>query len=463
MAGYLGAIPVPQATQNRESFTALANQTSFATAGYTVGFVDAFLNGVRLNTADITASNGSDIVLASGAAVNDILDVISYATFEINAQTFTGTTTMTDVVATSLDISGNIDIDGITNLDVVDIDGAVNIATTALVTGVLTTTAATVFNGGFASNAASSINSTTNTPVIIKSTASTGGYAELQVGANGATIGYLGSGESLVSGAAADLTLRAQANLLFGSGGGSERMRLSNLGQVNIRKGSAAIVTPLQFDGLVIQNTDATGIRIISDQGNSNVGHAGIGVDNGALTISAKGQISFDTGFLPSDQLYTGRVERFNIASGGDVTVKTGDLIFGTAGKGVVLGATTNVAANTLDDYEFGTWTPSPATTSGSVTVASGAIGKYVKVGKQVTLFFQFVISNTGNASGALYVNGKPFAQNNNQYYPGTVRVRSNATGNGVSELDKGDGLIYLYGSAIHVSTYHGSITYMTA
>jgi hypothetical protein len=157
MAGYLGAIPVPQATQNRESFTASADQTSFATAGYTVGFVDTFLNGVRLNTADFTATNGSDIVLAANAAVNDILDVISYATFEVNAQTFTGTTTLTDVVAASLDISGNIDIDGITNLDVVDIDGAVNMATTALVTGVLTTTAATVFNGGFAANQESSI------------------------------------------------------------------------------------------------------------------------------------------------------------------------------------------------------------------------------------------------------------------------------------------------------------------
>jgi len=53
----------------------------------------------------------------------------------------------------SLDISGNIDVDGTTNLDAVDIDGAVNMATTALITGVLTTTAATVFNGGFASNA----------------------------------------------------------------------------------------------------------------------------------------------------------------------------------------------------------------------------------------------------------------------------------------------------------------------
>ena len=57
----------------------------------------------------------------------------------------------------SLDISGDIDVDGTTNLDIVDIDGAVNMATTALVTGVLTTTAATVFNGGFASNSASTI------------------------------------------------------------------------------------------------------------------------------------------------------------------------------------------------------------------------------------------------------------------------------------------------------------------
>jgi hypothetical protein len=71
--------------------------------------------------------------------------------------TFTGT-----VVATSLDISGDIDVDGTTNLDVVDIDGAVDMASTLLVTGVLTTTAATVFNGGFASNAASTIATTDN-------------------------------------------------------------------------------------------------------------------------------------------------------------------------------------------------------------------------------------------------------------------------------------------------------------
>mgnify|MGYP003647880431 FL=1 len=141
MSGYIGSTPVPQATQHRESFTATAGQTSFATAGYTAQFVDVYLNGVHLSPADVTATNGSDVVLAA-CLVNDIVDVISYSAFEVNAQTFTGTTTLTGdlLLGANFDVTGNAVIDG-----------------TALVTGVLTTTAATVFNGGFAANAASTI------------------------------------------------------------------------------------------------------------------------------------------------------------------------------------------------------------------------------------------------------------------------------------------------------------------
>ena len=160
MSGYIGSTPVPQATQHRESFTCTEGQTTFNTAGYTAQFVDVYLNGSHLSPADFTATNGSDVVLGVAASADDVCDIISYTPFEVAAQTFTGTTTMTDVVAATLDISGNIDIDGTTNLDVVDIDGAVNMATTALVTGVLTTTAATVFNGGFASNGNSTVGGT---------------------------------------------------------------------------------------------------------------------------------------------------------------------------------------------------------------------------------------------------------------------------------------------------------------
>tara|TARA_R110000737_G_scaffold148890_1_gene178340 strand:+ start:1407 stop:2357 length:951 start_codon:yes stop_codon:yes gene_type:complete len=85
MSGYIGTQPVPQATQTRDAFTATANQLSFPTGGYTPGFLDVFLNGVKLAAADYTATNGSDVILATGAALNDILEVVAYTTFQISS------------------------------------------------------------------------------------------------------------------------------------------------------------------------------------------------------------------------------------------------------------------------------------------------------------------------------------------------------------------------------------------
>jgi hypothetical protein len=96
--------------------------------------------------ANITIPAGDTKVVYSDGAGAGAAFVDAFASINVGALT-----------GTSLDISGDIDVDGTANLDVVDIDGAVDMASTALVTGVLTTTAATVFNGGFASNAASTI------------------------------------------------------------------------------------------------------------------------------------------------------------------------------------------------------------------------------------------------------------------------------------------------------------------
>jgi len=79
MAGYLGTIPVPQSTQARHSYTATASQTTFNTSGYTAGFVDVYLNGVKLvDGTDFTATNGSDVVLTTGASASDVLDVVIF-------------------------------------------------------------------------------------------------------------------------------------------------------------------------------------------------------------------------------------------------------------------------------------------------------------------------------------------------------------------------------------------------
>jgi hypothetical protein len=84
MSGYIGNAPVPQATQTRQTFTATSGQTSFATAGYTAGFVDVYMNGVRLvDGTDFTATNGSDVVLTSGAATSDIIDVLMFTAVDL--------------------------------------------------------------------------------------------------------------------------------------------------------------------------------------------------------------------------------------------------------------------------------------------------------------------------------------------------------------------------------------------
>ena len=97
MSGYIGTQPVPQSTQTRETFTATASQTSFATGGYQAGYIDVFLNGVKLvDGTDFTATNGSDVVLTTGAASGDTLEVVAYTAFTVADQTFTGDIVMSD-------------------------------------------------------------------------------------------------------------------------------------------------------------------------------------------------------------------------------------------------------------------------------------------------------------------------------------------------------------------------------
>ena len=101
------------ATYTRTSFTATASQTTF-TVNYAVGYVQVYLNGVLLNGTDYTATNGTTVVLATGAASGDIVETVAFNIVNIGTvanisggsagvlpyQTGSGTTSFTAVGTT---------------------------------------------------------------------------------------------------------------------------------------------------------------------------------------------------------------------------------------------------------------------------------------------------------------------------------------------------------------------------
>jgi hypothetical protein len=120
-------------TSSRGSFTATAGQTSFATTGYDSGYIDVYLNGVKLiESTDFTATDGVNFVLTTGAALNDTLDYVAYGTFNL-ADVYTKTVSDArylpltgGTVSGGLVVSGNLTVSGTTvtvnstTLDVAD-------------------------------------------------------------------------------------------------------------------------------------------------------------------------------------------------------------------------------------------------------------------------------------------------------------------------------------------------------
>ena len=70
-------------TAERQEYVATSGQTNFS-ATYDVGFVDVYLNGVKLiPTTDFTATDGATIILATGAVAGDNVSIIAYGAFEL--------------------------------------------------------------------------------------------------------------------------------------------------------------------------------------------------------------------------------------------------------------------------------------------------------------------------------------------------------------------------------------------
>ena len=126
----------------------------------------------------------------------------------------------------------------------------------------------------------------------------------------------------------------------------------------------------------------------------------------------------------------------------GNVTLSTGNLVIGTAGKGVDFSITSHPAGMTselLADYEEGTWTPAVGNQTVVGTFSSN--GTYTKIGRQV--FFRgqvFGSTSIAGASGS-FIGGLPYTSTASGTGSGTV---ANQTAGAIIFIGPGDTNVYI-------------------
>ena len=393
MAGYVGNIPVPQGTQTRQTFTATASQTSFPTIGYTAGFIDVYLNGVKLlDTVDYAATNGSDVVLTTGAALNDILEVTIFDTFTTAGTSFTNPTFI-DTATVSGDTTATVTLKNNTEEDT---DGGRE--------------STIIFSGEQSGGEISTL---------AEIEAAHDGTADDQKGDLIFKTNDGSDGTSPTEAARID----SQSNFLIG-----------HSDNINVASHEAG----LQVVGQGTADYHGSTISIIGNANNANGAYLNFGKTRsntaGSFTAAASGDVVGEINFSAADGTdlanrigyiqakvndsvasnnTAGRFEFATSASGSGspaVRIRIDD-------DGLKFGTDT-AAANALNDYEEGTWTPTTGGTNPTVQNAS-----YTKIGRTVhiSLYLGALSNSTGNQ-----IHGLPFTPSNLTYSP--TRYHSNAT-----------------------------------
>jgi hypothetical protein len=329
---WLAASAASQAILVVYSYTATAAQTTFTgaddnavTLSYTQGSIIVTLNGVVLEDGtDYTATNGTSVVLTTGAALNDEVNIHAFTTFDVanvytQAQSdarylqLSGGTLTGTLNATALNTSGQVvfndagaDVDfrveGDTEANLLFVDASADAV------GIGTSSPATKFNVS---------DSSTNCALTVTNSSSN---FQVQSNSNDGYVNLNGSG-----------------NIIFRNGTPSvtERMRIDASGNVGI--GTSSVAGKVQIDGVnTVFDTNCTGqVLVRSTTAYNATPRAGIvfGVKynaGGSLTQGCSIQCfkengtdgNFATGLLFSTQGNAAApAERMRITSGGSLVV----------------------------------------------------------------------------------------------------------------------------------------------
>ena len=246
--------------------------------------------------------------------------------------------------------------------------------------------------------------------------------------------------------AGADLDFRVESddnvNMLFVDGGNDrvgvgtgtpssalEIVGASSVPQLTVRSNNA---TAANNAGLILYNTDSATaasrkVELLLDADGAN----GSGTDY--LLIKKTGN-NGDAEIRNANNanliFSTNNAEKWRIDN-------TGNLVPGATSLGIYLGVSSATAANLLDDYEEGTWTPTLGDTSGNNATLNSSYsshGYYTKIGRMVHAHCYIIVTSLGSASGSALLSGLPFTNTNNNraFTSGTVSYGNN--------LNLGDG-----------------------
>jgi hypothetical protein len=168
---------------------------------------------------------------------------------------------------------------------------------------------------------------------------------------------------------------------------------------------------------------------------------------SGVIGVSLRGSASYGGIGLPNDRntiwpINSSSAPTDNVMDIGSSSVRFKDLYLS---GGVYLGGT--VAANKLDDYEEGTWSP-------AFNEQSAGSGTFTKVGRFVNVQGTVTCDANGSASGALAMTGFPFSvvSGSLRFTLSMVDMNSSAGGNSVAAPFNGQAF-FMYDDYVRTSS----------
>jgi len=172
-----------------------------------------------------------------------------------------------------------------------------------------------------------------------------------------------------------------------------------------------------------------------------------LGSTSGSITLQEPAVAGTNTLTLPATTATLATLTTPSFAS----TIGVGNATPSTSGAGITFPASQSASsdANTLDDYEEGTWTGTIKGTTTDPTTPVTATGSYTKIGRQVFARIAYSNITTTGASGDFYVAGLPFTTNDSDA-TGNVMTYSIATFAGANNLSP-----YVTGTSVFL--YHMS------